>query len=323
MTANLPLVQVSHLSKHYEKANHWFARTRKRVPVLQDLSFVLQPNTITGLIGESGSGKSTLALILAGLLRPSSGSMIFQQRHIHYSVSHDVRFLRSQVKMVFQDPYSSLNPRKTILYNLGHPLLYHRVVQSKQEQRDRVVQALEAVNLSSEFLDCFPHQMSGGQQQRASIARALLGNPQLIICDEVVSALDLSTQIQLLQMMKDIHDRQHMNYLFISHDLSVVQSFCSQVIIMYKGRIVEMGLTESIFRHPKHPYTQMLLASQLADTPGNVVQRPVVPPFIEGDTTEEEATCNFYHRCPYRQDRCKYEEIPDRKQGDHCYRCVM
>lgn len=266
MTNPTHFIQANHLTKHYYKRSLWYRQKIIETKAMNDVSFSLKSNKITGLIGESGSGKTTLALSLAGLLPLTSGSLIFEQRPLNLYSKHDCRFLSTQVRMVFQHPKASLNPRKTIFDSLGHSLLYHRQA-TKKNVHDKVAASLELVGLSSDYFYQYPHQLSGGQQQRVSIARALLGSPKLIICDEVVSALDVSMQAQILNMLSSIQTTFQHTYLFISHDLAVVRSFCSDLLIMYQGKIVESGNTEQIFTNPQHPYTRSLLASQLPDTP--------------------------------------------------------
>lgn len=266
MNKQSPLLVASHLTKHYYQRSQWFRKKTIATKAIDDVSFSLPANTITGLIGESGSGKTTLAFALAGLLPLTSGTLTFDQRALNISDKQDRNFLSSQVRMVFQHPKDSLNPRKTIFDSLGDSLLYHRLA-TKKDVVDRVVSMLQLVGLSSDYLYQYPHQLSGGQQQRVSIARALLGTPKLIICDEVVSALDVSMQAQILNMLTTIQKKYQHSYLFISHDLAVVRSLCTNLLIMYKGKIVEAGDTETIFNNPQHPYTQMLLGSQLPSSP--------------------------------------------------------
>ncbi|WP_201456549.1 ABC transporter ATP-binding protein [Chlamydia sp. 17-3921] len=267
MTNTLPpLIQANNLSKYYYKRSHWFCKKTVATKAIDNISFSLYPERVIGLIGESGSGKSTLALSLAGLLPLTLGSIYLNDLPIDIHSKHGRKLLRSQTRMVFQNPQASLNPRKTIFDSLGHSLLYHKLI-TKEKLYSKITESLDLVGLSEAYIYCYPHQLSGGQQQRISIARALLGAPQLIICDEIVSALDLSMQAQILNMLSNLQKRLCFTYLFISHDLAIVRSFCSEVLIMYKGQIVEAGPTEQIFLNPQHSYTKMLLNSQLPDSP--------------------------------------------------------
>lgn len=262
----IPLLQASQLTKHYYTHASWFRKKKVGKKAVNGISFSIPKQGIVGLIGESGSGKTTLALGLAGLLRMSSGLLSINSTSIDLRAKYSTEWLSSQVRMVFQNPKASLNPRKTVLDTLGHLLLHQRLA-SKNRLISAAASALELVGLSTELFHRYPHQLSGGQQQRISIARALLGAPKLIVCDEVTSSLDLSIQAQILQMLASVQKQMQLSYLFISHDLPVVRSFCSELLIMYRGEIVEAGPTDQIFRAPQHPYTQMLLHAQLPDRP--------------------------------------------------------
>ncbi len=264
--SNPPLIQASRLTKHYYKRSFWFQQKKIATTPLNNVSFTIPKHKIVGLIGESGSGKTTLALGLAGLIPLTSGHLTLNDKAVPLHSKQGRQYLSSQVRMVFQNPRSSLNPRKTIFDTLSHSLLYHRLV-AKTDLGATVERALSLVGISTDYLYAYPHQLSGGQLQRISIARALLGAPQLIICDEIVSALDLSMQAQILNTLTSLQQQSRLTYLFISHDLAVVRSFCSELIIMYKGELVESGPTEQIFCHPQHPYTRMLLHSQLPEFP--------------------------------------------------------
>lgn len=277
---NLPLLQASRLTKHYYKRSFWFQKKKIATTPLNNVSFSIPRHKILGLIGESGSGKTTLALGLAGLIPLTSGHISLNDKAIPLHNKQGRQYLSSQIRMVFQNPRYSLNPRKTIFATLEHALLYHRLV-PKAEVGATIEKALSWVGISTDYLYAYPHQLSGGQLQRISIARALLGAPQLIICDEIVSALDLSMQAQILNMLTSLQQQAQLTYLFISHDLAVVRSFCSELIIMYKGQIVEMGPTEKIFCQPEHPYTQMLLNSQLPEFPEDRRDLPITPPADE------------------------------------------
>ncbi|AFS26485.1 oligopeptide/dipeptide ABC transporter, ATP-binding, C-terminal domain protein [Chlamydia psittaci CP3] len=321
---NDPLVQANQLKKYYYKRTSWFRKKTIAMRAIDNVSFSIPSGKIVGLIGESGSGKTTLALALSGLLSLTSGYLSFDNTPINLHSRHDLKKLRSHVRMVFQNPKASLNPRKTIFDSLGHALIHHRII-TKDKLHSVIGETLERVGLSADYFYYYPHQLSGGQQQRVSIARALLGAPKLIICDEVVSALDLSMQAQILNMLAKLQKELQMSYLFISHDLAVVRSFCSEVIIMYKGKIVESGATEDIFLNPKHPYTQMLLNSQLADLPENRSIEHKLKSFQKNSSENPSPTgCVFYNRCPKRQKTCLQGPIPEQTEGDkHTYLCIL
>jgi len=229
-----------------------------------------------------------------------------------------LRYLRRNVQMVLQNPLASLNPRKTVLENIGEPLLYHKQVGSHEEQVVEVEKILSKIGISTSTLDYYPHQFSGGQQQRLSIGRALGLHPKLIICDEAVSALDLSVQAQILNLLQDLKQTFKLSYLFISHDLSVVRHFCDRILVMYQGKIVEEGPTKAIFENPRHPYTQLLLASVPKKHPRD--PKVPLPPRIERET--QFSGCPFFHRCPVAKPGCELNLPPQKGEDGHTYTCV-
>lgn len=329
MKNNTDLLTIKHLKKYYEKRRSWWSHQKQIIRAVDDVSFSLRKKEILGLVGESGSGKSSTALTATRLIEPTDGTIIFDKIDFLKVNKQTLRQLRSEIQIVFQNPFSSLNPRKTILENIGDPLLYHKIVKDKKEQIERVAHILTQIGLSSSALLQYPHQFSGGQQQRISIGRAIAGKPKLIICDEVVSALDLSIQAQVLNLLVELHDSLNLSYLFISHDLAVVRFLCSRVLIMYKGKIVESGKTEEVFSHPKHPYTELLINSQpTLATKGyeptaqsrcyikqNVVYTERPKPKVSG--------CPFYRRCPFAKDICAQGPIPLRKEKNREYSCIF
>ncbi|MEG0037010.1 MAG: ATP-binding cassette domain-containing protein [Victivallaceae bacterium] len=264
-------LSVNALSKYYYKRKHIFSREKLVTAAVNNVSFTMDSGMILGLVGESGSGKTTLAMMLMGLIKPSSGQILFENTVIGTPQTQHV--YKQDLRMIFQDPYSSLNPRKTILDNISHHLLYHRFITTREEQMAIAEKVMEKVGLSQDILSQYPHQLSGGMLQRVSIGRAIIGNAKLIVCDEIVSALDLSLQAQFLNMLKHLQHELKLGYLFISHDLSVVSHFCSHVLIMYKGQIVESGATQVVFDNPKNEYTKMLLKAQPATHPKNSLIR--------------------------------------------------
>lgn len=319
MTSSVPLVQADQINKIYYKSTPFLRRKTIATKAIDNISFSIPSRTIVGLIGESGSGKTTLALALAGLLPLTSGYLAFDNTPIRLHTKRDLRWLRSHVHLVFQNPSVSLNPRKTVFDSLSYALLHHQLT-TKDRLTHVIGQSLERVGLSADYASRYPHQLSGGQQQRVSIARALLGTPKLIICDEVVSALDVSMQAQILNMLTDVQKELEMSYLFISHDLAVVRSFCSEILIMYKGKLIEAGPTEEIFSHPKHPYTQMLLYSQLPEYPD---QRRSHHPHVSLEDSPSSSGCVFYNRCPKRTPSCLEEPLPiHTKENKHSYQCI-
>jgi len=257
----MKLLEVTQLKKYYPIKRGFLRRTIGYVKAIDDISFHINEGEIVGLVGESGSGKSTTGRAVIRLIEPTDGQIFFQGQDLMCASRSTLRKLRTEAQIVFQDPLASLNPRKTILENVGEALLVHKLVKTREEQVHAVVQILQQVGLSSSVLNQYPHQFSGGQQQRISIGRALVLTPKLLICDEITSALDLSVQAQVLNLLSDLKKIFKLSYLLISHDLSVIQHLCDRVLVMHRGKIVESGKTEALFHNPKHPYTQKLLNS--------------------------------------------------------------
>jgi peptide/nickel transport system ATP-binding protein len=257
---NTPLLQVEDLTKRYRLPRPSLLQAAPEVQALAGVSFSLQPGQSLGIVGESGSGKSTLARLVMALEAPSSGRVLLDGVDLHQLSPVELRAARAKLQMVFQDPFGSLDPRRSVLQTVAEPLaVLHGAGPS--EQRERAAEALDAVGLSAADLPKYPHEFSGGQRQRIAIARALITRPRLIVADEPVSALDVSVQAQVLNLMQDLQDRFGVSYLFISHDLAVVDLVCDEVIVMHQGVIVERGSPDALFTAPQHPYTQRLLAA--------------------------------------------------------------
>ncbi|WP_425257105.1 ATP-binding cassette domain-containing protein [Rubrivivax sp. RP6-9] len=255
-----PLLQVEQLGKRYRLPREHLFAAAPEVQALDDVSFTLQAGRSLGIVGESGSGKSTLARLVMALEPPSSGRVVLDGLDLHALPREQLRQARSKLQMVFQDPYGSLDPRRSVGQTVAEPLAV-LFGASRAEQRERVGEALDAVGLRASDMAKYPHEFSGGQRQRIAIARALITRPQLIVADEPVSALDVSVQAQVLNLMQDLQDRYGVTYLFISHDLAVVDLVCDEVIVLWQGRIVEQGPPERLFTAPEHPYTRRLLAA--------------------------------------------------------------
>jgi len=255
-----PLLQVDHLVKHYATPRESLFKPPGVVQALRGVSFTVQAGRSFGIVGESGSGKSTLARQVMALERPTSGSVSLLGQDLHRLSAIDLRASRKYFQMVFQDPYGSLDPRQTVARIVAEPLSVEAGV-TAAELRQRATETLLSVGLRLTDLDKYPHEFSGGQRQRIAIARALITRPQLIVADEPVSALDVSVQAQVLNLMMDLQDQFGVTYLLISHDLAVVQHVCDEVAVMQKGVIVEQGTPDKLFHHPEHPYTQALMAA--------------------------------------------------------------
>ena len=285
-----------------------FATGRGRVHAVSDVSFDIAPGETVGLVGESGCGKSTLGKILVRLIEPDSGSIALDGTDITALSRKALRPFRRRIQMIFQDPFASLNPRSTAGWIMEEPLMVH-AVGTKAERRERVLWLADRVGLRSDSLGRYPHEFSGGQRQRIGIARALALNPKLIICDEPVSALDVSVQAQVLNLLSEIQDEFGLSFLFISHDLSVIRHISDRVLVMYLGKIVEVGRTDALWQRPLHPYTQALIASLPAPDPDAVDRaRPML---IEGDVPSAISPppgCRFHTRCPYAVGVCRTVE---------------
>lgn len=309
-----PLVEVRNLQRHFQLPGGWLTRQRHYVHAVDDVSFSVQRGEALGLVGESGCGKTTLGRLVLRLLDPTAGEIFFDGQPIGHISKADLRPLRPRMQVVFQNPLQSLSPRLRIFDIVAEPLRTHGRL-TPAELHTRVVALLEQVGLGAQHLDRFPHEISGGQCQRVAIARALALEPQLLVLDEPTSALDVSVQAQILNLLADLRSRLGLTYLFISHDLSVVEYISDRIAVMYLGQIVEIGASERIFAAPRHPYTQALLRAvpepdiamrrELAILEGNVPS-PANPP----------AGCRFHTRCPLAFDRCRADEPELRPDGD-------
>jgi peptide/nickel transport system ATP-binding protein len=320
-----PLLEVNHLRKFFPVTKGFFRRTVGNVRAVDDVSFVIREGETLGLVGESGCGKTTTARCILRAMAPTSGQILFHTsdgRTVDLAPlsRHQIRPLRPQMQMIFQDPFGSLNPRMTLFDIVGEPLLVNGVT-NRKERTERVAEILRLVGLRPEYMQRFPHAFSGGQRQRIGIARALALHPRLVVADEPVSALDVSVQAQVLNLLLDLQDELHLTYLFVAHNLSVVKHICDDVAVMYVGKLVETAKTHEIFNHPQHPYTAALMAAVPVSDPrvkiGDVELKGEVP-----SPANPPSGCYFHPRCGFVLDRCRTETPPLREIApDHFVSC--
>ena len=318
----IALVEVKDLVKHFPIRGGVFLKEIASVKAVDGVSLSIGEGETMGLVGESGCGKTTLGRLILRLEEPTAGEIYFQGENILAYGPSRMRALRREMQIVFQDPFSSLNPRKTVAEIVGEPLLVHGIG-SRREREERVLSLLEVVGLRQEHLRRYPHQFSGGQRQRIGVARALALNPKLIVCDEAVSALDVSIQAQVINLLQDLQGEFGLTYLFISHDLSVVEHVSDQVAVMYLGKIVEIAASEELYATPLHPYTQALLSASPIPDPTTRRQRIIV----KGDVPspiDPPSGCRFHTRCLYAQEICSRDEPELREvQRDHLAACYF
>src|SRR5512136_2620056 len=304
--SNGPLLETREVVKHYPVTGGVFLRQIASVRAVDGVSLSILPGETLGLVGESGCGKSTLGRLILRLEEPTRGDILFQGQSILGYDPKKMRDLRREMQIIFQDPFSSLNPRKSVAHIVGEPLLVHGMTQ-RREREARVLELLEVVGLKREHMRRYPHQFSGGQRQRIGVARALALNPKLIICDEAVSALDVSIRGQVINLLQDLQKQFGLTYLFISHDLSVVEHISDRVAVMYLGKLVELADSETLYRVPFHPYTQALLSAAPVPDPKTKRNRVV----LAGDVPspiDPPSGCRFHTRCIFAKDICTNQE---------------
>jgi oligopeptide/dipeptide ABC transporter ATP-binding protein len=308
MSETKPLLDARHLVKYYPIRGGVFMKEVAAVKAVDDVSLSIKKGETLGLVGESGCGKSTFGRAIMRLEEPTSGEVWYDGDNILTYDARQIRALRRKMQIIFQDPFSSLNPRKPVASIVGEPLLIHGM-KNRRERETRVMELLQVVGLSKEHMRRYPHMFSGGQRQRIGVARALALNPDLVVCDEAVSALDVSIQAQVLNLLKDLQDEFSLTYLFISHDLHVVEHISDRVAVMYLGKIVEVADSKVIYKTPLHPYTQALLSASPMPDPGHKRKRIL----LKGDVPSPinpPPGCRFHTRCPYVQDICSNTEPP-------------
>jgi len=305
------LLEVKNLKKYFPIQQGFLRRTVGYVRAVDGVSFYIREGETLGLVGESGCGKTTTARVILRAYEPTAGQVLFKARNGEWANIPDLekkqlRLLRREMQMIFQDPFSSLNPRMTLLQIVGEPLVIHGIAKGK-ELEERVAELLRVVGLRPEYMSRYPHAFSGGQRQRIGIARALALNPRLIVADEPVSALDVSIRAQILNLLQDLQEQFHLTYLFIAHDLSVIEHISDRVAVMYVGKLVEMAETEELFMNPKHPYTEALLSAVPKPDP-RMRKRRIVLPGEVADPSNPPPGCYFHPRCRYARPVCRGEE---------------
>jgi oligopeptide transport system ATP-binding protein len=320
---NNVLLEVKNISKQFVTSSSFWGTPQSVVKAVQNISFTMEQGETLGLVGETGCGKSTVGRTIAGLYQPSSGQVLFRGQDLHDALAGaDAKTYRRKVQMIFQDPYASLNPRMTIGDIIGEPLAIHRLACGREKQ-DKINHLLAQVGLNPEHASRFPHEFSGGQRQRVGIARALAVNPEFIVCDEPISALDVSIQAQVVNLMQDLQQQLGLTYLFIAHDLSMIKHISQRVAVMYLGSIVELADCDELYTNPRHPYTQALLSAipipdPTAESSNRIILQGEVP-----SPLNPPSGCKFHTRCRYALPRCSVEDPELLADNGHHVACHL
>lgn len=318
------LVQVRNLKKYFPVSRQLFSTQRRFIKAVDDVSFDVFEGETLGLVGETGCGKTTVARTILQLYRPTSGQVLFDGVDLASLQENDLRKMRSRMQMIFQDPYASLNPRMTVGAIIAAPLDVHTKLDQK-EKRERVQELLKLVGLNPDFVNRYPHEFSGGQRQRIGIARALALNPDLVICDEPISSLDVSIQAQVVNLLEELQNRLGLTYIFVAHDLSMVRHISDRMVVMYLGKVMELADRNEIYLHPSHPYTRALMSAVPIPDPDKARNRKRI--ILKGDIPSPlnpPQGCNFNTRCPIAVERC-FKEDPDYREikPEHWVACHL
>ncbi len=314
-----PLLEVNHLRKLFPAKSGFLSREKTFIKAVDDVSFTLMPKETLGVVGESGCGKSTMGRSVLRLIQPTSGEILYKGQDFMKMSGAELRKVRSEMQIIFQDPYASLNPRMTVGEIIAEPLNIQKKYSSKEETREQVLKTMEVVGLNPKYYTRYPHEFSGGQRQRIGIARAIVLGPSLIVCDEPVSALDVSIQSQVLNLLRDLQDSMGMAYIFISHNLSVIKHISDRVMVMYLGHVVEMADKAELFANPSHPYTQALMSA--IPLPERHSKRKKI--ILQGDLpspANPPSGCIFHTRCFMAKEICSTQkpELKDIGGGHYC-----
>jgi oligopeptide/dipeptide ABC transporter ATP-binding protein len=314
------LIKANNIKKYFDASKGFLNKNKAQVHAVDGVSIEIYDGETLALVGESGCGKSTFGRVLIRLIEATEGEVYFKGKNILKINNEELRNLRKEMQIVFQDPYASLNPRMKILDIIGEPLTTHGIV-SRVEKEKRVKELMNLVGLRQAYIERYPHQFSGGQRQRIGIARALALSPKFVVCDEPVSALDVSIQAQIINLLEELQDKKGLTYLFISHDLNVVRYIADRVCVMFLGKIVEVGPTREVYKNPMHPYTKFLIAASPQPDPHLRNKEKLI---LEGDVPSPidiPSGCRFHTRCPYAKKICSEKEPPTSEISGHKVSC--